>query len=93
MTGQIMKAQDKLEISDDGLQLLKIFAGNADGNSRWAEGDFAQIYGQDKPDIDQTIEELLSAELIQSAGQPIGRRKTDQYEITQQGLQLLNAQA
>ena len=93
MTAQDTKTQQTLAISSDGLQLLKIFAENANGNSRWADGDFAQIYGQDKPDIEQTIEELFSAKLIKSASQPIGRRKTDQYEITQEGRQVLSAQA
>lgn len=74
-----------LEISSDGLKLLRIFAQNTDGNSRWAEADFAQIYGQSSPNIETTIDELLAAELIQTAADPVGRRKTDLYEITEAG--------
>ena len=88
-----MSEQGAIEISGDGLQLLKIFAENADGNSRWTEGDFAQIYGQAQPSVEQTIEELLSANLIRTISQPIGRRKTDLYEITEAGARVLGASA
>ena len=88
-----MSGQGTLELSGDGLQLLKIFAENADGNSRWTEGDFAQIYGQAQPSFEQTIEELLKAKLIKTVAQPIGRRKTDLYEITEEGVRALGSSA
>ena len=78
-----------LEISDDALQLLKIFAQNADGNSRWADADFAKIYGQPSPDIEAAIEELLRAKYIELSEQPMGRRKTDLYAVTNEGIRFL----
>ena len=82
-----------LEISTDGRQLLTILAKNLDGNSRWTEADFAQIYGQDTPNIDESINELLDANLIKVTENPLGRRKTDQYEITEAGIALINSPA
>ena len=82
-----------LEISKNALQLLKVLAQNIDGNSRWVEGDFASIYEHPDPDIDVTIEELAKIEFIKPAEKPLGRRKTDSYEVTENGLEFLKAQS
>ena len=81
------------EISKNAVQLLKVLAENMDGNSRWAAGDFASIYDQTEPNIDVTLEELSKIDLIKTAEKPLGRRKTDSYEITENGIEFLKAQA
>ncbi|MGR8949023.1 MAG: hypothetical protein ACU84Q_13330 [Gammaproteobacteria bacterium] len=78
------------EISENAVQLLKVLAQNENGNSRWVAGDFASIYDHSDPDIEATIEELSGQALIKPADLPLGRRRTDSYEITSGGLEFLN---
>ena len=78
-----------IEISDHAKDLLNVLASNKDGSSRWAAADLAQIYERPEPDVNKTIEELASAELIMVKESEVGRRKTDQLLVTEAGAKLV----
>jgi predicted transcriptional regulator len=75
------------DLSDDAKELLNVLAGK--GSSRWAAADLAHIYERPTPDVNKTIEELTSAALITAKASEIGRRKTDQLQVTEAGTKLL----
>ena len=76
-----------IEISDHAKDLLNVLASNKDGSSRWAAADLAQIYERAEPDVNKTIEELTNAALIMVKQSEVGRRKTDQLQVTPAGVE------